>query len=108
MDIPSDSANCNPESPREQEKSGLYKTEIEIEIELNEIVANGRGGERVESSWAKSASVVEMTAPQIAAILTHTTEREIYRLIESWLHPFYRRGKSSDLHEIFNGNRRRN
>ena len=28
-------------------------------------------------------SLVEMAAPLVAAILTHTTEREIYRLVET-------------------------
>jgi len=55
-----------------------------IEIELNETVAYGRRSQRFESFCPQCKSMVEMAAAPVAAILTHTTEREIYRLVETW------------------------
>jgi hypothetical protein len=55
----------------------------EIEIELNETVAYSRRSERFEAFCPECKSLVEMAAPPIAAVLTHTTEREIYRLVET-------------------------
>ncbi len=54
-----------------------------IEIELNETVAYSRRSERFESFCPQCKSMVEMAAAPVAAILTHTTEREIYRLVET-------------------------
>lgn len=55
----------------------------EIEIEMSETVAYSRRSERFENYCPGCKSLVEMATPQVAAILTHKTEREIYRLIES-------------------------
>ena len=55
----------------------------EIEIELNETVAYSRPSERFENYCPGCKSLVEMATPQVAAVLTHTTEREIYRLVET-------------------------
>lgn len=55
----------------------------EIEIELSETVAYTRGSERFETFCPECKSPVEMATPQIAAILTQLTEREIYRLVET-------------------------
>lgn len=55
----------------------------EIEIELIETVAYGQRGERCEKFCSRCAANVEMAATQTAAILTHKTEREIYRLVEA-------------------------
>jgi len=58
-----------------------HKTEIEIE--MSETVAYSRHGERFENYCPRCKSLVEMATPPIAAVLTHTTEREIYRLVET-------------------------
>ncbi len=55
----------------------------EIEIELSETVAYSRRSERFETFCPECKSLVEMTTPQIAAILKQTSEREIYRLVET-------------------------
>lgn len=59
------------------------KQKTEIEIELNETVAYSRRSERFQAYCAQCESQVEMSTPQIAAILMHATEREIYRMVES-------------------------
>jgi hypothetical protein len=59
------------------------KQKTEIEIELSETVAYSRRSERFETFCLQCKSMVEMAPPQIAAIMTHTTERGIYRLIET-------------------------
>lgn len=58
-----------------------HKTEIEIE--MSETVAYSRRSERFENFCPACKSMSEMATPQVAAILTHTTEREIYRLVET-------------------------
>jgi hypothetical protein len=55
----------------------------EIEIEMSETVAYSSRSERFEAYCPKCESLVEMTIPPVAAVLTHTTEREIYRLVET-------------------------
>ncbi len=55
----------------------------EIEIELSETVAYCRRSERFETFCPECKSLVEMTTPQVAAILERPTEREIYRLVET-------------------------
>lgn len=59
------------------------KQKTEIEIELSETVMYSRRGDRFETFCPQCKSIVEMATPQIAAILTHTTERGVYRLIET-------------------------
>jgi hypothetical protein len=59
------------------------KQKTEIEIELSETVAYSRRGERFETFCPQCKSLVEMATPQVAAILTGSNEREIYRLIET-------------------------
>jgi len=59
------------------------KQKTEIEIELSETVAYSKRHERFEAFCPQCRSPVEMTTPQIAAILTRSNEREIYRLIET-------------------------
>ena len=73
--------NCNPECRGKQSKQMKQKTEIEIE--LNETVAYSRRSERFEAFCPECKSLVEMAAPPVAAILSQTTEREIYRLVET-------------------------
>ncbi len=58
-----------------------HKTEIEIE--LYETVAYSHRSESFEKFCPACNSMAEMAMPQVAAILTHTTEREIYRLVET-------------------------
>ncbi len=59
------------------------KHKTEIEIEMSERIVFSRRTERFESFCPQCQSNVEMASPQIAAILTHTTERGVYRLIEA-------------------------
>ena len=59
------------------------KQKTEIEIELSETVAYSRRSERFETFCPECKSLVEMSTPQVAAILCRLTEREIYRLIET-------------------------
>ena len=56
---------------------------MQIEIELSETIVYTRGSERFETFCPECKSLVEMSTPQIAAILNHSTEREIYRLVET-------------------------
>ena len=55
----------------------------EIEFEFSETIAYSRPDERFNSFCPECKQWVEMAAPHVAAILTHTTEREIYRLVET-------------------------
>lgn len=55
----------------------------EIEIELSETIAYSLPGERFETFCTQCEALVEMVATRSAAILTHKTEREIYRLVET-------------------------
>ncbi len=66
-----------------EHKNKQMKQKTEIEIEFSETVAYSRRSERFESFCPQCKSLVEMSTPQIAAILTRTTEREVYRLIET-------------------------
>ena len=59
------------------------KRKTEIEIELSETIAYSRRSERFETFCPECKSPVEMSTPQVAAILTQSTEREIYRFIET-------------------------
>lgn len=61
----------------------MLKQKTEIEIELSETIAYSRRTERFEAFCRQCNSLVEMSTPQIAAILTGCTEREIYRLVET-------------------------
>jgi len=61
----------------------MVKQKTEIEIELSETFAYTRGSERFETFCPECKSLVEMATPQVAAILTRLTEREIYRLVET-------------------------
>jgi hypothetical protein len=58
------------------------KQKTEIEIELNETVAYSRATERFETFCPECKTLVEMAAVPVAAVLTQSTEREIYRLVE--------------------------
>lgn len=55
----------------------------EIEFELSETIAYTRRGERLETFCPRCETLVEMATPQIAAILTRTTERGVFRQVES-------------------------
>ena len=59
------------------------KQKTEIEVELNETVAYARRGERFEAYCPQCRSLVEMAKPHMAAILAKSTERKVYRLIET-------------------------
>jgi hypothetical protein len=57
--------------------------QTKIEIEMSETVAYSRRTERLENYCPGCKDMSEMATPQVAAILVHTTEREIYRLVET-------------------------
>jgi hypothetical protein len=59
----------------------VQKTEIEIEV--NETVAYSRSSERFENFCPICKCMTEMAAPQVGAVLGKTTEREIYKLLET-------------------------
>ncbi len=55
----------------------------EIEFELSETIAYCRRGEHLEAFCPRCEENVEMAAPQIAAILAHSNEREVFRRLEA-------------------------
>jgi len=59
------------------------KQKTEIEIELIETIAYSKREERFEAFCPQCKTPVEMTTPQVAAILSQLTEREIYRFVET-------------------------
>ncbi|HVE55871.1 MAG TPA: hypothetical protein VNB22_03520 [Pyrinomonadaceae bacterium] len=59
------------------------KQKTEIEIELQETVAYSRRSEKFEAFCPECKLMVEMATPPVAAVLTVSTEREIYRLVET-------------------------
>ncbi len=59
------------------------KQKTEIEIELSETIAYSKPRERFRAVCPQCESPTEMTTPHIAAILAHSTEREVYRLVET-------------------------
>ena len=59
------------------------KQKTKIEIEFSETVAYSKREERFEAFCMQCQSLVEMATPQVAAILKRSTEREIYRLVET-------------------------
>jgi len=59
----------------------MQKTEIEFE--LSETIGYSKRHERFEAFCAQCESTAEMAAPLVAATLTQSTEREIFRLVEA-------------------------
>ncbi len=55
----------------------------EIEIEMSETLAYSRRSEKFQGYCPDCKCMSEMSTPTVAAILTHTTDREIYRLVEA-------------------------
>ena len=54
----------------------------EFEIEVNETVAYSSRNDRFESYCPACKCMTEMATVQIAAVLMHKSEREIYRMVE--------------------------
>ena len=54
----------------------------EFEIEVNETVAYSSRSDRFESYCPACKCMTEMSTVQIASVLTHKTEREIYKMVE--------------------------
>jgi hypothetical protein len=54
-----------------------------IEIEFSETIAYSKRREKFEAYCPNCESLVEMAAPHIAAVLTRSTEREIFSLVET-------------------------
>ena len=61
----------------------MINQKTEIEIELSETVAYTRRSERFETFCPECKSLVEMSTAPVAAVLARSTEREIYRLVET-------------------------
>lgn len=59
------------------------KQKTEIEIELSETIAFSRRSERFEAFCPECQVLVEMATPHIAAILAKSSEREVYRRVET-------------------------
>jgi hypothetical protein len=59
------------------------KQKTKIEIEVSETVAYAKHAESFEAFCPECKSLVKMCAPQMAAVLKKSTEREIYRLVET-------------------------
>jgi hypothetical protein len=59
------------------------KEKTEIEIELSETIAYSRRGERFKTFCSECQATVEVATTHAAAIVTHMTEREVYRLVET-------------------------
>jgi hypothetical protein len=55
----------------------------EIEIEMSETVAYSRRSDRFENYCPICRCMSDMATAQVAAILTHMSEREIYKLVET-------------------------
>lgn len=68
----------NPEN-----KKNRMEQKTEIEIELSETIAYSKRRERFEAYCPSCEALIEMATPHIAAILTHSTEREIFSLVEA-------------------------
>jgi len=66
-----------------RDKKYLMTQKTEIEFELSETIAYSRRGERIEAICPHCKTVVEMATPQLAAILMRTSEREIFRQVET-------------------------
>jgi hypothetical protein len=81
LDGASRQADCSAERGGKQEKPMRRKTEIEIEF--SETVAYTKSSERFEFFCPECKTLVEMAAPPVAAVLASTTERKIYRLVET-------------------------
>jgi len=58
------------------------KEKTEIEIELTETIAYSRSSERFESFCVECDRTVQVATTHAAAIISHLSEREIYRLVE--------------------------
>ena len=59
------------------------KQKTKIEIELSETIAYSKRRQNFEAYCPNCESLVEMATPRIAAILTGSTEREIFCLVEA-------------------------
>lgn len=59
------------------------KQKTTIEIEFSETIVYTKRREKFEAYCRSCASMVEMATPYIAAILTSSTEREIFSLVEA-------------------------
>lgn len=75
-------------STRRQKFSEVNKVlkmnrKTEINIELKETLAYSKRDEKFEAHCPQCKKLVEMATPTVAAILTLSNEREIYRQVES-------------------------
>ncbi len=70
-----------PKCGAKQENTMTQKTEIEIE--MSETVAYRRRGDRFETFCPTCKCMSDMATPQVAAVLTRVSEREIYKLVET-------------------------
>lgn len=54
-----------------------------IEIEVSEVVAYSSRSERFENFCPVCKCMSEMSTAQVAAVVSHMSEREIYKLVEA-------------------------
>ena len=59
------------------------KQKTEITFEVKETIILRQSGNRLEAFCPQCQALVEMLTPQLAAAVSKTTIREIFRLIES-------------------------
>ena len=59
------------------------RPKTEIEVTLIETIAYTKRSDRVEAYCPDCGSATEFVTPQIAAVIARSSEREIYRLVES-------------------------
>ena len=59
------------------------KQKTEITFEVEETIILRQSGNRLEAFCPQCQALVEMLTPQLAAAVSKTTIREIFRLIES-------------------------
>ena len=59
------------------------KRKTEITLEVEETIILRQGGNKLKTFCPQCQASVEMTTPQIAAELSGSSEREIFRLIEN-------------------------
>ena len=68
---------------RRENKKNQTRRPTVIEIEPGEVGGDRRRSEQFEAFCPPRQSPVETATPPIAAVLTPSTEREIYRLVET-------------------------
>src|SRR5213079_1380934 len=77
----SESTDFNPKQVARQDILMTQKAEITFEVE--ETVVLKQGGKIATEYCSRCSEIVEMLSPDVLALVTATSEREIFRLIET-------------------------